>query len=162
MAAFGLYSHIQSNKRRSIALLISLFLALSFSAYGMVRKLVAVDALPGLAVETAILAVPGVALVYFGAGPNGIVLGGDIRFDVLVAASGLATALPLLLFAHAARSMDYSTMGFIQFVSPTLVFILGLTVFHEPLRHVQLGCFVLIWAALALFCQDLLARRRAR
>ena len=56
--------------------------------------------------------------------------------------------------------MDYSTLGMVQFLSPTISFVIGLTVFHEPLRPVQLACFVLIWLAIAVFVWDLLVQRR--
>ena len=71
----------------------------------------------------------------------------------------MLTAVPLLLFALAARRMDLSTLGFIQYLGPTIVFIVGLTVFGETLRPAQLASFVLIWAALVLFSWDLLRRR---
>ena len=57
--------------------------------------------------------------------------------------------------------MDYSTLGFLQFIAPTIVFVLGLTVFEQPLQPVQLACFVLIWTAIAIFVWDILARRKA-
>ena len=65
-----------------------------------------------------------------------------------------------LLFGAAARRMDYSSLGMTQFLSPTLVFILGVTVFEEPLKPSQLACFAFIWAAIAVFVWDILARRR--
>jgi len=65
------------------------------------------------------------------------------------------------LFAAAARRMDYSSLGMTQFLSPTIVFVLGVTVFAEPLRPIQLACFGFIWAAIAVFVWDTLARRRA-
>ena len=74
--------------------------------------------------------------------------------------SGLVTAIPLLMFAIAARRMDYSTLGFVQFIAPTTVFILGLTVFHEPLKPAQLWSFIFIWIAIAVFAWDLLRKRR--
>ena len=73
----------------------------------------------------------------------------------------MVTAVPLLLFAMAARRMDYSTLGFVQFLAPTLAFLLGLFVFGEPLRPIQLACFVAIWAAIALFSWDLWERHKA-
>ena len=85
----------------------------------------------------------------------------DINSSLLIAGSGIITAVPLLLFAIAARRMDYSMLGFFQFLSPGIVFLLGLFVFHEPLRSVQLASFIVIWCAVALFVWDLLARRNA-
>ena len=86
--------------------------------------------------------------------------GHDLKADLLLASSGVITAVPLLLFAVAARRMNYSTLGFVQFLAPTIVFLLGLFVFHEPLRQVQLTCFVLIWIAIALFIWDLWSTRK--
>lgn len=141
---------------------ISLSLALSFGVYGLVRKQVAVGSLPGLTIESAILLLPATAIVlYYAQGPAGSSFGGDLRMSALIMLGGVATALPLLLFAVAARRMDYSTLGFVQFLSPTLVFILGLTVFDLPLEPAQAICFALIWAAIAVFVWDLLSRRAA-
>ena len=140
---------------------ISLTLAASFCAYGLIRKLVPVGSLPGLTIESAMLLLPacGIAAWYAGA-PAGSGLAKVLVTDLLIACSGLIIPLPLLLFAEAARRMDYSTLGFVQFLSPTLAFLLGLFVFHEALRPVQLACFMLIWAAIAIFVWDLFARRR--
>lgn len=140
---------------------ISLTLAFSFGTYGLLRKRVAVGSLPGLTIESAILLLPasGIAL-YYALQPGGSSFGNDLWLSLAIVLGGVVTAVPLLLFAIAARRMDYSTMGFIQFLAPTIVFILGLTVFDEPLQPVQLACFVLIWAALAIFLYDLWSRSR--
>ena len=69
-------------------------------------------------------------------------------------------AFPLLLFAIAARKLPYSTLGFIQFLAPSIVFILGLTVFGEELKPAQAACFACIWLAAAIFVWDLVARSR--
>lgn len=142
---------------------ISLTLALSFGTYGLVRKVAPVESLPGLTIESAILTLPALGLIAFYAQtPAGMAFGQDGQTDAFIAFSGVVTAVPLVLFAAAARRMDYSTLGFIQFLTPTVVFLEGLLIFGEPLRLVQLGSFVLIWAAIGLFVADLLARRRAR
>ena len=139
---------------------ISLSLAVSFSAYGLVRKLTPVGSVPGLTIESALLLLPALGIVAWYAGtPAGPAFGQELGLSLLIVLGGALTAVPLTLFAIAARRMDYSTLGFVQFIAPTIVLVLGLTVFGEPLRQVQLACFVLIWAALALFVWDLLARR---
>jgi chloramphenicol-sensitive protein RarD len=74
---------------------------------------------------------------------------------------GVVTAIPLLLFAIAARRMPYSTLGFIQFLAPSIVFVLGLTVFDKPLQPAQAACFACIWLAVGIFAWDLLKRSRA-
>lgn len=138
----------------------SLGLAATFSGYGLVRKKAPVPALPGLSIEAAILTLPGIAMIALGHGPEGITLGqGRMGHDVLVVMSGVITAVPLVLFAMAAQRMNYSILGFIQFLAPTLVFFQGLLLFHEPLQSAQLGAFVLIWAALAVFSWDMWRRR---
>jgi chloramphenicol-sensitive protein RarD len=139
---------------------ISLALASSFCGYGLVRKLAPVEPLPGLTIETALLFVPAAACVaWYAATPAGPSFGQALGPSLLIAPAGIITATPLLLFATAARRMSYSTLGFVQFVSPTCAFFLGLLVFHEALKPVQLACFVLIWLAIALFSWDLWQRR---
>lgn len=141
---------------------ISLTLALSFSTYGLLRKQVPVGSLPGLTIESVILLLPasGIAM-WYAASPAGSSFTHSPMLSLFIVLGGLATAIPLLLFAIAARLMDYSTLGFFQFIAPTIVFILGLTVFKQPLLPAQAASFALIWAAIALFVWDLLSRRRA-
>lgn len=142
---------------------ISLALAGSFCAYGLIRKLAPVESLPGLTVESLILLGPASALlIWYAQGPAGSAFGGDLTLSLLIAASGIITAVPLLMFAMAARQLDYSTLGMVQFLAPTIVFFLGLFLFDEPLKASQLGCFVLIWSAIAVFLWDLFEQRRRR
>lgn len=142
---------------------ISLTLAVSFSAYGMVRKVAPVESLAGLTVESLVLQLPAFALVaWYAQSPTGSAMGHDLPSSLLIAFSGVMTTVPLLMFAMAARRMDYSAMGMVQFLSPTIVFFLGLFMFNEPLKPAQLGCFVLIWSAIAVFIWDLWAQRRLR
>lgn len=140
---------------------ISLTLAFSFGTYGLLRKRVAVGALPGLTIESMLLLLPAVGVAIWFAATSGSAMAQSPELSGWIMLGGAVTAFPLLLFAVAARRMDYSTLGFVQFLAPTLVFILGLTVFDQPLKPVQLACFVLIWSAIALFSWDLFARRRA-
>ena len=142
---------------------ISLSLALTFGGYGIVRKLTPVDALPGLTVETILLFVPAVAAIsWSAAGPQGMALGRGVLHDSMLLSAGIITATPLLLFTSAARKLDLSLLGFIQFVAPTTQFILGLTWFGEPLKPAQIACFVLIWLAIGIFCYDMFMRRDRR
>ena len=142
---------------------ISLTLAFSFCAYGLVRKLAPVESLAGLSVETLVLLPIAVGIVgWYAASPAGSSIGVDTSSSLLIAFSGVVTAVPLLLFAYAARRMDYSTLGMVQFFSPTIAFFLGLFVFKEPLNQSQLICFMLIWSAIAVFMWDLWLQRRKR
>jgi len=140
---------------------ISLSLALSFGIYGLVRKQVAVGSVPGLTIESAILLMPAAAIAWWYAQtPTGPAFGTDVELSFYIVLGGVVTAVPLLLFAIAARKMDYSVLGFVQYLAPTIVFILGLTVFAEPLKPVQLASFILIWIAVAIFVGDLWSRSR--
>lgn len=144
------------------SLWISLTLGFSFALYGLVRKQVAVGSLPGLTIESAILLLPAVGIAaFYAASPQGSSFGQDAWMSGLIVLSGVITAVPLLLFAIAARRMEYSTLGFIQYLAPTIVFFLGLFVFHQPLAPAKLASFVLIWVAVAIFVWDLLAKRKA-
>lgn len=139
---------------------ISLTLAVSFGLYGLVRKQAPVESLAGLSVETLVLLPIALGIVaWYGTASAGSSLGVGLSSDLLIAASGIITAVPLLLFAIAARRMNYSTLGMIQYLAPTIVFFLGLFVFNEPLNTGQLVCFILIWSAIAVFMWDMIARR---
>lgn len=144
------------------SLWISLTLGFSFALYGLVRKQVAVGSLPGLTIESAILLPAAIGIAaWYAASPAGSAFGKDAWLSALIVFSGVVTAVPLLLFAIAARRMDYSTLGFLQYVAPTIVFFLALFVFHQPLAPAKLASFVLIWVAVGVFVWDLWAKRRA-
>ena len=131
---------------------ISLALATSFGLYGLVRKVAPVGALTGLTVETMLLAPFTLGtLVYRLATGRAAFLAGDTRLDVLLVLAGPLTAFPLLCFAAAARRLPLSTLGFLQYLSPTVQFLLAVLVYGEPFRRAQAGAFALIWIALALF-----------
>lgn len=141
---------------------ISMSLAISFGTYGLIRKQVPVGSVPGLTIESLILCVPSAALtLWYAWQPAGSSFGHELALSFYIALGGVVTAVPLLLFAIAARRMDYSTLGFFQFIAPTIVFILGLTVFNQPLLPAQIGAFILIWIAMAIFVADLWQRRMA-
>jgi chloramphenicol-sensitive protein RarD len=141
---------------------ISLTLALSFGAYGLIRKIVPVGSLPGLAIETTLLLPVSVAAagyyIWLGDGRG---FGSDGNLSWLLAAAGVVTAVPLLLFATAARRMSYAALGFVQYLAPSIAFLLSLFVFHEPLKSAQLLCFLLIWASIAVFSFDMWRKMRA-
>ena len=141
---------------------ISLTLAFSFGTYGLLRKQVPVGSLPGLTIESALLIPLSVGIAWwYAAGPDGSSFGQDAFLSFAIILGGFLTAVPLLLFAVAARRMDYSTLGFFQFIAPSIVFMLGLTVFDRPLLPAQIASFAFIWTAIGIFVWDILQRRRA-
>lgn len=140
---------------------ISLMLAFGFSLYGLIRKLAPVSALSGLAVESALIMPLGFALVLYSAGSiSASELGQGLDRALQIAFVGLLTAIPLYAYAEAARRIDYATLGILQFISPTVIFLAGLVLFDEPLRPAQFASFVFVWAGMILFCWDLYDRRK--
>ena len=140
---------------------ISLALAFSFGLYGLLRKVAPVGSLPGLAIETTLLFVPGLGIaVYYVVVGDGVGFGAAPDITWLLVSAGAVTAVPLLLFATAARRMSYAALGFCQYLTPSLVFLLGLFLFDEPLRPAQLFCFLLIWTSIAVFSFDMWAKAR--
>ena len=137
-------------------------LALSFSLYGFVRKVINVEALPGLATETLLL-LPLAAGYLLWCGLHGSDAfsrsGGAIA--ALLIGSGIVTAVPLFLFAYAARLLPYSTVGVLQYIGPSLQLLSGVLLFHEDFGAARAAGFVLIWTALALYAADGLRAVRA-
>lgn len=134
---------------------IALSLALSFSCYGLLRKLAGVDGLVGLSVETFLLVPLAVSYLIF------LTVRGTLQFshldqttDILLLLSGVVTAVPLLCFGQAAKLLPLSTLGFLQYCSPTLQFLVAVLVLREPFSPVQLLSFICIWVGLALFMAD--------
>lgn len=146
----------------SATLWISLVLCLSFSFYGFFRKIAHVDALTGLAIETMILAPLALGwLLLFGGAHGGEVLGQHARTSWLLAGTGVATTVPLLMFAAAARGLPYSTLGMLQFLAPTLQFLLAVLLFGEALTSADIVAFCAIWIALTIYVFELVRGRRA-
>jgi chloramphenicol-sensitive protein RarD len=141
---------------------ISLTLALSFGLYGLVRKTVAIDSLGGLMIETLLLAPPSLIYLMLVAQDGGGAFGGDLMLSAKLVLLGGITAAPLLMFAAAARRLPYSSLGLLQYLAPTLQFIVAVAVFGEPLRPLHFLVFGLIWAGCALFAWDSVRAARAR
>ena len=137
---------------------IALVLAFSFGTYGLLKKTAGVGAVEGLAVETGVL-LP-VAAVYVAVIGGGTFATEGVGHAALLALSGVVTAIPLLLFGAAASRIPLSTLGVLQYLAPTMQFVLGITLFDEPLPAVKLLGFVLVWCAVALFTVDLLRHGR--
>lgn len=130
---------------------ISLGLAFSFGTYGLLRKQVPLDGLSGLFVETLLLLPLGLLALGWLVQVDLSHFLGDTRTTLLLVASGVITALPLLAFAGAARRLRLATLGFLMYINPTIQFLIALAVFDEPLSAVELGTFALIWMGLALY-----------
>ena len=134
---------------------ISLALAVSFAIYGLIRKLAAVDALPGLAIESLILFLPALAwLIWAQTQGAGAFAQGDFGRDALLILGGAVTALPLIGFAYGARRLPYSLVGVLQYISPSLQLLCGVLLLGEAFTREQAIGFGCIWLALILYAVD--------
>jgi chloramphenicol-sensitive protein RarD len=139
---------------------ISMVLAFSFGAYGIVRKRVAADAQTGFLIECLVVGLPGLAYVLWLTGTGHSHFGGDPAATAWLIAAGPITAVPLVLFAWAARRIPLSFMGFLQFLSPTISFVIGLMEGEAftPLRALS---FLFIWGGAAVFLWGAWTRARS-
>lgn len=134
---------------------VAVSLAISFGLYGLVRKKVNINSLHGLTIES-ILLLP-VALLTLAALPNSKMTPSTWG---LLSLSGICTAVPLLFFGAALRRLSLSTLGFLQYIGPTLQFLVAIWLFHEPLDHAKLLSFLLCWLGIAVYLADSLINRR--
>jgi chloramphenicol-sensitive protein RarD len=130
---------------------IALGLAVSFGCYGLLRKTIPVTPLVGLAMETALIA-PIAVIILLAQSLNGVsVWGTNVTMTLLLMSSGILTSMPLLWFNNAAKRLHLSTLGFFQYIAPSVGLILGVLVYHEPFTHTHLVTFSLIWLAILTY-----------
>lgn len=140
---------------------IALVLPATFGLYGLVKKAAPLGAVQGLTAETGLLLLPAAAVLVWGPDgtPPGVVTGGSGQ--LLLAGSGVVTVVPLVLFAASVRRIPLSHLGIIQYLAPTLQFLLGVIVYGEPFGSTQLVGYGLVWGAMALFGAEGLYAQRA-
>jgi chloramphenicol-sensitive protein RarD len=143
---------------------IALTLAFSFGLYGLVKKLAPLGSLYGLTLETGILFLPAlIYLVWADVNGTGAFLHSSLTTDLLLVGAGAVTTIPLLMFASAARSIPLSMVGIMQYIAPTLQFLLGVLVYKEPFDQTHLIGFGIVWLALLIFgVEGFLAHRAAQ
>lgn len=141
--------------------LVSLSLAFSFALYGFVRKKIAVPSIPGLFVETIVILPFALAYFYYLAQTNSsFFLGDDSYITLMLSLGGIITVIPLLLFNGAATRMKLTTLGFFQYIGPSIAFCIAIFVYDEPMNTDKLISFILIWIALVIFSWDAIARQK--
>jgi chloramphenicol-sensitive protein RarD len=134
---------------------IAVILAVTFGLYGLIRKKLNLNAAVGLAVETLILTIPGIFyLVWLEKTGSATFLHADYVTDIFLICTALVTALPLLLFNIGVRRLKLATIGFLQYIGPSMMFILAVFAYGEPLSVHQLTAFIFIWTALAVYTVD--------
>lgn len=133
---------------------IALVLAGSFGVYGLLRKKVAVESIPGLYVESLMMLPFAIWFWWAMASPASNMLNNDLDLNLILIAAGIVTTAPLLCFTAAARRIQYSTLGFFQYIGPSIMFILAVFLYGEPLDEDRLITFGFVWSALTLFSFD--------
>lgn len=134
---------------------IAITLALTFGFYGLIRKVVSVSSIIGLTVETMLLSLPAlVYLVYLDIKGMGAIFRVSRGMDLLLMAASLVTAVPLLFFTLGARRILLSTVGLLQYIAPSGMFLLAIFAFNEPFSTAQVWTFILIWIALVIYTID--------
>ncbi|RUO63764.1 EamA family transporter RarD [Pseudidiomarina insulisalsae] len=143
---------------------VALALACSFATYGAIRKRLPVDSMTGLWLETTILLpLMVIYLFFFADSAASDMTTNTWQLNLLLMAAGIVTTAPLLCFTAAAQRIRYATLGFFQYIGPSLMFILAVWVYGEPLAADKLVTFAIIWSALALYSLDtLLHQQRSR
>lgn len=134
---------------------IALTLAFTFGLYGLVKKTAPLNSLHGLTLETGILFLPALAFLFYSEFSSaGVFLRSDLRTNVMLIGAGAVTVFPLLLFAAGARRIPLTTMGILQYMNPTMQFLLGVIVYHEPFTRERWIGFSIVWTALLLYALE--------
>ena len=134
---------------------ISLTLALSFGLYGLIRKVAPVGALVGLAVETMLLSPPAlIYLIHLNSQEADTILRVSLKLDLLLIGCAPLTAAPLLFFTLGAKRLYLSTLGLMQYIGPSGMFLLAIFYYNEPFSTTQIWTFAMIWAALGIYSTD--------
>ena len=140
---------------------IAFLLAGSFATYGLAKKKADVEAVESLTFETLVLAPVALGyLFWLSAAGQSHFTGHGVDHSVLLATTGLVTAVPLICFGGAAIRIPMTTLGLLQYLAPTIQFLLGLLVFHEAMTTVKWVGFGLVWLALAIFTAEALRGRQ--
>jgi len=134
---------------------IALALASSFGLYGLIRKVAPVGPLVGLSVEVMLMTAPAAFyLIYLGAKGSGSFLCGRFSTDLLLLGTSVLTIVPLTFFTAGAKRLNLSTLGLLQYLAPTIMFLLAVFYYHEPFLKAQIWTFIMIWTALIIYSTD--------
>ncbi|ART82526.1 protein RarD [Oceanisphaera profunda] len=142
---------------------IALVLAISFGLYGLIRKQVPVDPITGLTIETLVLLpLAAIYLFFIADSPTSNLSVNSLNTNLWLVSAGLVTTAPLLLFAGAAKRLKLSTLGFFQYIGPSLMFLVAVGLFDEAFTQDKIITFALIWCSLVIYSWDGIKHRRAR
>jgi len=139
---------------------ITVFIALTFALYAVVRKVAPLGSLSGLTLETMLLAPIALGWMIWKSPSLGEAFGSTPGNAALVISSGIATATPLFFFGYATRTLRLTTLGVLQFLAPTLQFLIGWLVYDEPMSATRLVSFSFVWLAIAVYAADAIGKRK--
>ena len=140
---------------------VALGLALSWGSYTLFKKRLNAGALETLSIETLVAFFPNIIFLFYLLNKNEAQFGQDLPFSLALASAGLFTVVPLLMFNAAATRLPLTTTGLLQYITPSIMFLVGIIVFHEPLPISKVVGFIFIWTALAFLGTDLVKSSRA-
>ncbi|MEY3756829.1 MAG: hypothetical protein RL356_1101 [Actinomycetota bacterium] len=140
---------------------VALGLALSWGSYTLFKKRLNAGALETLSIETLVAFFPNIIFLFYLLNKNEAQFGQDLPFSLALASAGLFTVIPLLMFNAAATRLPLTTTGLLQYITPSIMFLVGIIVFHEPLPLSKVVGFIFIWTALAFLGTDLVKSSRA-
>ena len=135
--------------------LVAISLAISWGSYSLIKKKLNAGALETLSIETIIAFIPSAFYLSYLLENNKAEFGQDVGFSLALVTTGIMTVIPLLLFNAATNRLPFTITGLLQYITPSIMFIIGILVFHEPLQLVKLIGFIFIWIALAILGRDL-------
>jgi chloramphenicol-sensitive protein RarD len=135
--------------------LVAISLAISWGSYSLIKKKLNAGALETLSIETIIAFIPSAFYLSYLLENNKAEFGQDVGFSLALVTTGIMTVIPLLLFNAATNRLPLTITGLLQYITPSIMFIIGILVFHEPLQLVKLIGFIFIWIALAILGRDL-------
>lgn len=143
---------------------IALILACSFGLYGYIKKIYPLSSLQGLSLETAIMTIPALFfLIFYRTNSNGLTNNADIIIIILLIFSGVATSLPLILFAKAAKNLTLTNLGLLQYIAPTIQFLIGLLIYQEAFPITKFIGFSIVWVALIIYTvENIVIAKKAR
>lgn len=133
---------------------IALFLAISFGIYGLLRKKIPVESMPGLLIESCMMLPFAVYFWFFHGAPNSNMIANSWDINLILLSAGLVTTIPLICFNAAAKRIKYSTLGFFQYIAPSMMFLMAVILFGEPLDEARLITFGFVWFGLFVFSLD--------
>ena len=140
---------------------IALTLSFTFSIYGLLRKVITVKPLVGLLIETILFAPMAIIMISFWMIDGSGSFGKQLQTDFLLIGAGVVTSLPLLWFVNAAKLLRYTTMGFFQYLAPSLNLLLGIFIYNEPFTQAHIITFSLIWSGLTIFSINSLNQKQS-